>query len=211
MDQEIPPAAIKENAEVNGQASEEELNEASLILNRLNGLQDEITTIGSRMDKHLRDTENLTQSTFDKLYEQTRDYKEDFLRKAMRPIFLDLIILYDMLRGIMDSYEGQPEVDVPNLINNFQALRSELLGVLERLGVEKMVNISDTFDPRMQQALQREFTDDPEKEKKVGAHLKDGFLLDGRPLRKEVVTVLRYQTTKSQEVDAKSVSEKEME
>jgi molecular chaperone GrpE len=65
---------------------------------------------------------------------------------------------------------------------------AELLGVLERAGLEPIAALGEPFDPNVHEAVMQ---DDGPAEPRVGGVLRTGWKLKGRMLRPAMVKVTR--------------------
>lgn len=165
----------------------EDLNKAQEpVLEAVGGLQ-------KTLDGFLKETEWCSREMVKQLHQEMQEYKRDFLKEAMRPVLLDVILLYDSIAMTLDAARAADEDGDRSTVANLEVLLTETEEILARQGVERMASTPDVFDATVQQAIEREMTGDRDADFKVARRLKGGFALQGRPLRKEVVTVLRYQ------------------
>ena len=77
------------------------------------------------------------QRAFDALYEELRQYKDDFVFQSEKPLLLDLLLFYDSLNWFQQSLvkqEMSPEV----IADSFQYLIDEFLELLYRRDVLPM-------------------------------------------------------------------------
>ncbi len=135
-------------------------------------------------------TDAVQQKAFDQLYEELRQYKEDFLFQAEKPFLLDLLLFYDSLNWFHESLrreEMTPEV----VADSFQYLLDEFMELLYRRDVVPCEG-SDRFDRRVHKAVRVVAAEDAEDDWKVQAVLKRGFLRADRLLRPEEVAVYRH-------------------
>lgn len=138
---------------------------------------------------HLQQGDGMKKA-FDTLYEEMRQYKEDFLLKASKPVFIDLILLYDQFAAAVDGLDdaARAKVDV---------LREGLLEVLYRRDIEPMAALTDEdgpvkFDREHMKAVRRVETDDPALDRTVERMVREGFLRDGKVFRPREVVVRRH-------------------
>jgi molecular chaperone GrpE (heat shock protein) len=134
------------------------------------------------------------EKAFDALYEELKQYKEDFLFKAERPLLLDLLLFYDSLNWFQESLvkaEMSPDV----LADSFQYLIDEFLEVLYRRDVVPSQQ-SDTLDLKVHKVVRVAETDDPAAHQRVAVVLKRGFQRGETLLRPEEVSILRHRGAK---------------
>ncbi len=130
------------------------------------------------------------QKAFDALYEELKQYKEDFIFQAEKPFLLDLLLFYDSLNWFHASLERR-EMS-PDVVNDsFQYLLDEFLELLYRRDVIPCEG-SDRFDRKIHKAVRVNPTMVPADDWKVEAVLKRGFVRNDKILRAEEVAVYRY-------------------
>jgi len=133
--------------------------------------------------------EQTQQQAFDSLYEELRQYKEDFIFQAEKPLLLDLLLFYDSLNWFQRSLQEE-EMSPEVIADSFQYLIDEFLEVLYRRDVLPMES-KGKFDRKTQKAVKLVDTDDPKLDQSVAQVLKRGFTRAGRVLRAEEVTLHR--------------------
>jgi len=127
---------------------------------------------------------------FDQLYEELRQYKEDFLFQAEKPLLLDLLLFYDSLNWFQETLVKQ-EMSPDVIADSFQYLLEEFLEVLYRRDVVPAEQ-QDSFDMKMHRAVKAITTDDQSEHQKIAQVLKRGFMRGSKALRPEEVIVKRY-------------------
>src|SRR4051812_35558337 len=78
--------------------------------------------------------DTVQQKAFDQLYEELRQYKEDFLFQTEKPFLLDLLLFYDSLNWFQQSLQRQ-EMSPDVIADSFQYLLDEFLELLYRRDV----------------------------------------------------------------------------
>jgi molecular chaperone GrpE len=101
--------------------------------------------------------------------------------------------LLEQLLPVVDSFELAvanlgTDTDVDNLRKGVELVYAELLGVLERAGLEPIAALGEPFDPNVHEAVMQ---DDGPGEPRVGNVLRTGWKLKGRVLRPAMVKVTR--------------------
>ena len=132
----------------------------------------------------------LQQKAFDALYDELRQYKDDFIFQAEKPLLLDLLLFYDSLNWFQQSLvkgEMSPEV----VTDSFQYLIDEFLELLYRRDVVA-TDTSTTFSRETQKAIKVVATPSPAQDYLVSQVLKRGFKRADRLLRPEEVVILRH-------------------
>lgn len=131
---------------------------------------------------------------FDKLYEELRQYKDDFLFQAEKPLLLDLLLFYDSLNWFQESLIKQ-EMSPDVIADSFQYLIDEFLEILYRRDVNPM-DETDTFDVKLHKAVKVIDAEDDSEDYKVKQVLKRGFTRADRALRAEDVVIARVKGKK---------------
>lgn len=149
------------------------------------------TSVGDiqRMVEDRLQTDLTKEKAFDQLYEELRQYKDDFLFQAEKPLLLDLLLFYDSLNWFQESMVKQ-EMSPDVIADSFQYLIDEFLEILYRRDVNPM-EASDTFDRKIHKAVKVEPTDNAEEDYKIKQVLKRGFIRSERMLRAEEVIISR--------------------
>ena len=101
--------------------------------------------------------------------------------------------LVEQLLPVLDSFELalanlDGDADIDRLRKGITLVHSELLGVLERAGLEPIAALGEPFDPNVHEAVMQ---DDGDGEPRVGEVLRTGWKLKGRVLRPAMVKVVR--------------------
>jgi molecular chaperone GrpE (heat shock protein) len=134
--------------------------------------------------------DRVREKAFDQLYEELRQYKEDFLFQAEKPLLLDLLLFYDSLNWFQEGLIKQ-EMSPDVVADSFQYLLDEFLEVLYRRDVIPF-EASSKFDRKRHTAVKVEPTDDPAADQTVKQVLKRGFVRNEKILRPEEVVLHRY-------------------
>ncbi len=134
-------------------------------------------------------TDAVQQKAFDQLYEELRQYKDDFIFQAEKPFLLDLLLFYDSLNWFQQSLQKQ-EMSPDVVADSFQYLLDEFLELLYRRDVVPSESTS-RFDRRVHKAVRVVPSSNPADDWRVQAILKRGFVRGDRLLRAEEVAVFR--------------------
>jgi molecular chaperone GrpE (heat shock protein) len=136
--------------------------------------------------------DEIQQRAFDQLYSELKQYKEDFVYQAEKPLLLDLLLFYDSLNWFQQSLNKQ-EMSPEVVADSFQYLLDEFLELLYRRDVVPC-DSAPRFDRRLHKAVRVVPTGNPAEDWKVQAVLKRGFVRGERLLRAEEVAVFRHGT-----------------
>ena len=156
--------------------------------------------LGRRLDllqttfeRELR-AESTRERVVDRLHAELQEYKQDFLLKVQRPIFIDLIQLHDDIGKMIDtgtSTGADPDASV-RLRGTLESIQTAIEDILYRQGVEPFTLDGTEFDPRKQRAVSTHATDDPALNKRVATRLRKGFCSGDKLIRPEIVTVFTH-------------------
>lgn len=138
--------------------------------------------------------DKVREKAFDQLYDELRQYKEDFLFQAEKPLLLDLLLFYDSLNWFQESLIKQ-EMSADVVADSFQYLIDEFLEVLYRRDVVP-IEEAQTFDRTIHKAVKILDTDDERGDQRIAQVLKRGFVRATKPLRPEEVVITRYRGRK---------------
>ena len=129
------------------------------------------------------------QKAFDQLYEELKQYKDDFIFQAEKPLLLDLLLFYDSLNWFQESLVKK-EMSMEVVSDSFQYLIDEFLEVLYRRDVLPMES-QDRFDPKTQKVVKVVPPEEDGQDQMVAQVLKRGFNRAERVLRCEEVVIYR--------------------
>jgi molecular chaperone GrpE len=170
---------------------------AAVVLSALDGLSEQfcrrLDLLKTMVERELR-AEATRERVVDRLHAELQDYKQDFLLKVQRPIFIDLIQLHDDIGKMSDA--KAPSVAGPlGAADNrgvLESIQTAIEDILYRQGVEPFALDGTEFDPRKQRAVSTQATDDPALNKTVAARLRKGFCAGDKLIRPEIVTVFTF-------------------
>lgn len=155
----------------------------------LDALAEEVGSLRETLEQVARRDE-IQKQAFDALYEELRQYKEDFVFQAEKPLLLDLLLFYDSLNWFQQSLLKQ-EMGPDVIADSFQYLVDEFLELLYRRDVLPQESRS-RYDRRVQKAVKVLSTDEAELDYHVVEVVKRGFSRAGRSFRPEEVVIYRY-------------------
>jgi len=134
-------------------------------------------------------TTELTQQAFDTLYEELKQYRENFLEQAEKPLLLDLLLFYDSMNWFRQSMDKQ-DMSEEVLVDSFQYLMDEFLEILYRRDVAPMEE-SEFFDRTRHRAVRAQETDNAQDHERILKVIKRGFQRGNGILRPEEVEIYR--------------------
>jgi molecular chaperone GrpE len=171
--------------------------EGAALLDAIEGLSDQLgrrlELLQTTFERELR-AEATRERVVDRLHAELQDYKQDFLLKVQRPIFIDLIQLHDDIGKMIDARtpadgESERPVDLRGIL---EPIQTAIEDILYRQGVEPFAVEGTEFDPRKQRAVSTQATDEPALNKRVASRLRKGFGSGDKLIRPEIVTVYTF-------------------
>jgi molecular chaperone GrpE len=131
------------------------------------------------------------EEAFDRLYVEVEEVRQERGFQQIRPLLMDLILLYDRIELGMQQLYGL-EGSMPEVVQLLQSFRDELLEILYRREVEAIVVPTATFDRTLQQAVSVQPTVVLSEHNQVVRVVRRGFRYRNRILRSEEVIVSSY-------------------
>jgi molecular chaperone GrpE len=101
---------------------------------------------------------------------------------------LPVLDSFELALANLDSANFEGSEDIERVRKGIELVHAELLGVLERAGLESIRALGAPFDPNEHEAVMQ---DDGDGEPHVGEVLRTGWRLKGRVLRPAMVKVTR--------------------
>ncbi len=153
------------------------------------GISARLQTLHDLIEARMRQ-DDTQQKAFDQLYEELRQYKDDFVFQQEKPFLLDLLLFYDSLNWFQQSL-ARKEMSGDVIADSFQYLLDEFLELLYRRDVVPCESV-DRFDRKLHKAVRVVPAASSADEWKVQAVLKRGFMRGDKQLRAEEVAVARF-------------------
>jgi molecular chaperone GrpE len=177
--------------------------QADLLLAAIKGIEEHLgrrlESLQTTFERELR-AESTRERVVDRLHAELQEYKQDFLLKVQRPIFIDLIQLHDDIGKMIDARTSSEagSDQVTEIRRMLEPIRTAIEDILYRQGVEPFTLAGVEFDPRKQRAVSTQTTDDPALNKSVAARLRPGFSSGEKLIRPEIVSVFTYRPMPAQ-------------
>ena len=156
--------------------------------------EDDAEQIVADIDALQRERDDLLGTT-QRLQADFENYRKRVLREQTALVERATEGLVEQLLPVVDSFElalanlqNGSDADVESLRKGVELVYAELLGVLERTGLEPIAALGEPFDPNVHEAVMQ---DDGPGEPRVGGVLRSGWKLKGRVLRPAMVKVTR--------------------
>ncbi|MFL5627805.1 MAG: nucleotide exchange factor GrpE, partial [Ktedonobacteraceae bacterium] len=125
-------------------------------------------------------------------------HREGLHFRVLRPIFTDLVTLYDdmgkLIDGMFNSSSAIPDQVMQHLVIFQEAIEE----ILRRNGVEAFTMEEEIFLPNRQRNLRIIPTSDPAQDKHIARRVRQGFEYEGKLLRHEIVEVYKYMPTSNE-------------
>lgn len=151
-------------------------------------IEERVSVLQASFEREVR-AEATRERIVDRLHAELQEYKQDLLLKVQRPIFIDLIQLHDDVGKMIDAQPAENGARSDASRGLLESIRTAIVDILYRQGVEPFQSEGDAFDPRRQRAVTTVPTEDPARNKTVAARLRSGFQAGGKIIRAEIVSV----------------------
>ena len=149
-------------------------------------LHPQLTAIQQQLQS-LLNSETAAKQSFQGLYQELEEYKNDFLFRHERVLLQDLLLFYDSLLWFVEESKSNPE----QAEEYAQYLIDEFLEVLRRRDVLP-VEPQDRFDRKYHRIISTEPTDNESKDKHIVEVHRRGFHRGEQLVRAEEVVIFRY-------------------
>ncbi|HTK16677.1 MAG TPA: nucleotide exchange factor GrpE [Acidimicrobiia bacterium] len=154
--------------------------------------EEEAGQIVADIDQLQRERDDLL-GTSQRLQADFENYRKRVLREQTALVERATEGLIERLLPVVDSFELAianigGDTDVESLRKGVELVYAELLGVLERAGLEPINAQGEPFDPNVHEAVMQE---DGPGDPRVGGVLRSGWKLKGRVLRPAMVKVTK--------------------
>lgn len=131
--------------------------------------------------------DKVKEDAFERLYGELEDLKKNAFFERSRPLFIDLILLFDRLENYRQT-DSEESSQFTHLLKSFS---EELLEILCRQGID-IITSSKAFDPTIQRAIKIEITSEKEEDNSVSDVIRKGFRYFDNILRPEEVIVKKF-------------------
>lgn len=138
--------------------------------------------------------DKIKEEAFDRLYVEVEEVRQERGFQQVRPLFMDLILLYDRIEGGIQQI-SELEAGMSEVAQLLKSFRDELIEILCRREVETIVAPTITFDRTLQQAVSVQPTLIEHEHNQVVRVVRRGFRYRNRILRSEEVIVRSYKAT----------------
>ncbi|HZU95456.1 MAG TPA: nucleotide exchange factor GrpE [Planctomycetota bacterium] len=163
-----------------------------LVAKGQHGLQEKVTLVARALEELAKDATK-RRKDYDALYAEMRDYKVNFIDQAQKPLFNDLLLLFDSILRISRNVEDIKESTIPKeaVSEAFKQVKDELVEILYRRDIEMIEDHPKKLDVSFQKPVRRVETDNAEEDKQVVQCVREGFKRNGVVFRPQEVVVKR--------------------
>ena len=134
----------------------------------------------------LMDMLRRTQADFENYRKRVQREQVTLVERANERLLEDLLPVLDSFDGALSSFGN--DADIEKMRNGVVGIHTQLVGVLQKNGLERIEAQDAPFDPNEHEAVMQ---DDGDGEPHVGEVLRTGWKLKGRVLRPAMVKVTR--------------------
>ena len=169
-------------------------------------LHPQLTAIQQQLQT-LLNTESAAKKSFQGLYQELEDYKNDFLFRHERVLLQDLLLFYDSLLWFVEEIKANPEKSA----DYAQYLIDEFLEVLRRRDVLP-VEPQERFDRKLHRIINTEATANAQEDKQIVEIHRRGFHRGEQLIRAEEVVIYRFDaslSSPSQDLEEEDLSSSE--
>jgi len=185
----IPPNTEREHAR-EGDAADAEVTEAEVSVAEAEAaVQSDLSELAKLEGERdeLMDTLRRVQADFENYRKRVLREQTALVERATERLVEDLLPVLDSFDGALGTLPADsPEAD--QVRNGVVGIRTQLVAVLEKAGLERIDAEGNPFDPNEHEAV---LQDDGEGDPRVGEIMRTGYRLKGRVLRPAMVRVTR--------------------
>ena len=125
-------------------------------------------------------------------HKELQFYRDDFHFRVLKPLFVDLISLYDDLGKFISSIPKDNSPSNPQLIQHLVIFQDTIEEILHRNGVDSFTSEQETFLSGKQRNTRVIPTSDPALDKHIAKRIRPGFEYNTKLLRPEIVETYKY-------------------
>ncbi|HEX4019928.1 MAG TPA: nucleotide exchange factor GrpE [Acidobacteriaceae bacterium] len=120
---------------------------------------------------------------------------DEAVERATRPIFIDLILLFDSLQQTRTWVSSSTRQSNEAFENRLSVLEAELLEILLRRDVQKLEETGTKLDRQRHRAVKTVATANPEEDNQIREVIRAGFAVGERVLRPADVVIGKFDAT----------------
>lgn len=173
------------------QASNEQLQSLAEALSTQNAILKDIKA--EMASRALYDAAK--EKTIDKLSEELKLYRDNFILQSQKPVFIELIMLYDNLEQTLNLLEGSQASATDTSLavkNNLRNIKEELLEILYRRDITPFAEHPELLDYKLHKTVGTITAGVEGENNKVETIRKIGFRWNDKVIRPEEVVIKKY-------------------
>lgn len=132
------------------------------------------------------------------LHRELQTYREGLHFRLLRPMFTDLITLYDEIGKLIDNMARESVGNIEQLVANLTVFQETIEETLRANGVESFNMEGASFISNRQRILKVIPAFDPAWDRQIARRVRKGFIYGDIVLRPEVVEIYKYMPATSQ-------------
>lgn len=132
------------------------------------------------------------------LHRELQTYREGLHFRLLRPMFTDLITLYDEIGKLIDNMARESSGNIEQLVANLIVFQETIEETLRSNGVESFSMEGTSFISNRQRILKVIPAFDPTWDRQIARRVRKGFIYGDIVLRPEVVEIYKYMPATSQ-------------
>lgn len=153
---------------------------------------EELARLRELFESRLR-SDDVQNRSLDRLLDELRDYKANFVRQQWQPLLREVIDCHDFAAKESQRLSAA-ESSGPEASASLGVLRQMLLDLLSRYDIEPYRHESELFDAKWQQCIKTVFSSNPEDDKRIAEQGVPGFRQGEQLVRREQVVVYKFKS-----------------
>lgn len=134
--------------------------------------------------------------------------KEEHIKYASESMIRDLIPIIDSLDQALVAVDKQH--DLQSVIQGVEMIHHQILGLLDREGVQRIATIGELFDPHQHEAVAQIDAQNGQQDGEIIEEVHVGYTMHGRVIRPALVKVAKSKDPKS-EVGKQKIEEEQID
>lgn len=131
----------------------------------------------------------------DALHKELQAHRDDLYFKILRPVFMDLIAMYDDLHSIARHEDGRDSSSLSEgevrMRRNLASFADTIEEILDRYGVSAFTEEGDSVSPQRQRSIKQVETSEAGQDRRIADRLRKGFCHGDKVLRPEIVATYK--------------------
>jgi len=128
----------------------------------------------------------------DKLDDELRFYRDNFVFQSQKSMFIDLMLLYDHLERILTVFDTDDVFSKEKTTELLQTFKEELLEILYRKDITPFEEHPEYLNYKLHKTIKTIPTNEESENNKVDKIIKMGFRWNDNILRPEEVIIKKY-------------------